>query len=104
MPMTQFGEDCGVDVDEIAVSLHNIPDRAKVWMKITKRNKGQVSKQTEIYKILYALVVMVNRKKNPRSKKPPAEPIKKLTTMLCRKLPRKKGKTVLEKEYFVNPV
>lgn len=101
MAITTFGDDTGIECDEIAMTLQKIPDLAKVWQKLTKRNTTSITKQTEIYKILYSLTVMSLRKKNPRAKKPPADAIKKLTTLLCKKLPKKKGKTTLEKELFV---
>merc|ERR1712228_464088 len=88
MGLTSFGEECGCDIDEIAMTLQ----------KVAKQ--PSISRQTEIYKILYGLTVLT-LKKNPRSKKPPSGPIKALTTSLCKKLPKKKGKTVFTKEYFV---
>eukprot|EP01084_Bolivina_argentea_P258278 435381_1 len=100
MAVTTFGDETGVDCDEIAYILYKIPDLGKVWQKLAKRNTS-ITKQTEIYKILYSLTVMTLRKKNPRSKKPPVQPIKRITALLCKQLPKNKGKTTLEKEFFV---
>ena len=98
MPLTSFGEECGCDIDEIAMTLQKVPNAGKLWQKWAKQ--PSISRQTEIYKILYGLTVLT-LKKNPRSKKPPSGPIKGLTARLCKKLPKKKGKTVFTKEYFV---
>ena len=99
MALTTFGEDCGIECDEIAMTIRNM-DLQKIWSKLTKRNANAVTKQTEIYKILYGLTVLALKKKNPRSKKPPADAVKKLTTLLVKKLPKKKGKATLEKDTF----
>jgi len=102
IPQTEFGEHCGVDPDEIAVEMQKIPDLGKVWHKCTKgHDTMEVHRQTDIYKILYSLTVMVLRKKNPTAKKPPQEAVKKLTVKISAKLPAIKGKHVLEKRYFV---
>jgi len=99
MSITSFGEQCGCDIDEIAMTLQKVPDPGKLWMKWAKM--PALTRQTEIYKILYGLTVLTLKKKNPRSKKPPGHPIKLLTSRLCRKLPKKEGKTTLTKEYFI---
>eukprot|EP01084_Bolivina_argentea_P309864 536022_1 len=54
MAVTEFGDVCGIEIDEIAMTLQKIPDLGRVWTKLAKRSKC-VSKQTEIYKILYTL-------------------------------------------------
>merc|ERR1719410_3387919 len=68
MPLTAFGEACGVDIDELAMTLQKMPNAGKQWQKWAKA--ASVSRQTEIFKILYGLTVAA-LKKNPRSKKPP---------------------------------
>ena len=35
-----------------------------------------------------------------RSKKPPQQAVKRLTVALCKTMPRKKGKVVLDKTFF----
>eukprot|EP01083_Nonionella_stella_P037281 101621_1 len=99
LALTAFGEDVGCEVDEIAMTLQKEGDPGRLWVKWAK--KPELTKQTEIYKVFYGLTVMTLRKKNPRSKKPPAASIKTLTTRMCKLLPRKKGRITLQKEYFV---
>eukprot|EP00483_Globobulimina_turgida_P003377 UN03383 len=97
--ITSFGEDVGCEIDEIAVTLYKIPNSAKLWQKWA--GKPALTRQTNIYKMLYGLTVLTLRKKNPRAKKPPGHPIKLLTSKLCKKLPKRKGKKTLTKKYFV---
>lgn len=99
MAVTSFGDECGIDADEIAMTIRNM-ELSKLWQKLTKRNTNAVTKQTEIYKILYGLTLVALKKKNPRAKKPPQTAVKKLTTILVKKLPKKKGKATLEKNDF----
>ena len=99
MVQTIFGDETGCDVDEIAMTLQKFQDKGKLWKKWAK--KESLTKQTEIYKILFGLTFLTLKKKDPRTKRPPSQPIKKLTTRLCKKLPKKHRKTVLTKEYFV---
>mmetsp|Transcript_38927 Transcript_38927/g.62147 ORF Transcript_38927/g.62147 Transcript_38927/m.62147 type:complete len:347 (+) Transcript_38927:51-1091(+) len=99
MPQTTFGDEVGCDVDEIAMTLHFYPHPGKLWDKWAK--KHALTRQTEIYKILYGLTLLALKEKNPRSKKPRSQPIKSLTSKLCKALPKKKGKTTLSKEDFV---
>ena len=73
--------------------------KGKLWNKWAQ--KQSLTRQTEIYKILYGLTVLTLKKKNPRSKKPPNKPIKLLTSRLCKKLPKKQGKTTMTKQDFV---
>jgi len=99
--VTRFGEDTGIDPDEIAVVIQGLPDLEKVWQKCTKgADTQEVYKQTEIYKILYSLTVLTLRKKSTKSRKPPPEAVKKLTIKFSRMLPKKKGRHVLDKQYF----
>ena len=101
MPITEFGELTNVDVDEIALTVQKIQGLDKVWIKFVK-NKNEINKQTDIYKILYGLTLMAIKAKDPRLHKPPQPPIKKLTQRLAKKLPKKKGRTTLEKDTFIN--
>ena len=102
MAITQFGEDTDIECDEIALMMQSM-DLKKVWKNLTKRNKNadSITKQTEMAKMLFGLTVLCLRKKNPRSKKPPMDTIKMLTTLLVKELPKKKGRVVLEKEMFL---
>eukprot|EP01084_Bolivina_argentea_P267508 454095_1 len=97
--ITMFGEECGVEVDEVAmVLIDNNPK--KIWNKLNKSKRKCLTKQTDIYKILFGLTYCaIKKKKHPH--KPPIHAIKKLTTKLCKKLPKKKGRPILEKEIFV---
>eukprot|EP01083_Nonionella_stella_P061167 159467_1 len=70
MAITSFGENVGCEMDEIAMTLQKVPDAGKLWDKWAK--KGFLTRQTEIYKIMYGLTVLTLKKKNPRAKKPPA--------------------------------
>ena len=101
MPITQFGELTQCDVDEIAMTLQKITNLEKVWIKFNK-GKDSLNKQTEIFKILYGLTLMTVKAKDPRNKKPPQPPIKKLTQRVCKKLPKKKGKRTLDKQTFIS--
>eukprot|EP01084_Bolivina_argentea_P070184 127625_1 len=99
MLITTFGQETGVEIDEIAMTLQKVPDSGKLWQKWAKKPK--LTKQTEIYKMMFGLTVLTIKKKNPRGKKPPSKPIKLLTSRLCKKLPKRKGKTTLTKEDFI---
>ena len=84
------------------MELQKIPDLGKVWHKCMKGDDTmEVHKQTEIFKILYSLTVMCARKKSAKARKPPQESVRKLTIKVSKRLPKKKGKTVLEKNFFV---
>ena len=98
MPQTTFGDDVGCDVDEIAMTLQRVPNPAKLWQKWAK--KQSLTRQTEIYKILYGLTVLTLKKKNPRSRKPPSQPLKLLTSRFCKQLPKNKGKRTLTRQHF----
>merc|ERR1712079_388220 len=90
--------------DEIALMMTAMDTKTKekVWTNVAKKNKHKnadcISKQTEMAKLIYALTVMGLKKKLPYSKKPPMSVIRKLTELLIKKLPKKKGKIVLEKK------
>ena len=99
--LTSFGDECGVEVDQIAMTLYDGSAHLEnMWSKIAAGDR-EVTKRTKMYKLLYALTVVTKRKKAPWSGKPPVEQIKKLTTMVYKKLPKKRAKRVLSKEYFL---
>eukprot|EP00484_Ammonia_sp_Unknown_P029459 CAMPEP_0197034410 /NCGR_PEP_ID=MMETSP1384-20130603/12540_1 /TAXON_ID=29189 /ORGANISM="Ammonia sp." /LENGTH=337 /DNA_ID=CAMNT_0042464341 /DNA_START=21 /DNA_END=1034 /DNA_ORIENTATION=- len=103
MAITSFGDDCGIELDEIAMTIKD-DDLTKYWTKLTKKNAKEpkeVTKQTEIYKILYGITQFALKKKNPRAKRPSADAVKKITSQFVKKLPKKRGKATLEREEFV---
>merc|ERR1719206_741575 len=94
--VTSFGEECNIELDDIAVFLYEQSDLRKLWVKILKGDEEVLSKQTSINKLLYAVTVSTVKRKNPKAKKPPREAIKNLTKRVCRELPKKK----LTKQFF----
>eukprot|EP00485_Elphidium_margaritaceum_P016463 CAMPEP_0202725860 /NCGR_PEP_ID=MMETSP1385-20130828/184316_1 /ASSEMBLY_ACC=CAM_ASM_000861 /TAXON_ID=933848 /ORGANISM="Elphidium margaritaceum" /LENGTH=417 /DNA_ID=CAMNT_0049392065 /DNA_START=80 /DNA_END=1334 /DNA_ORIENTATION=+ len=103
-PVTTFGDRVGVDVDEIGMMLQKISNTDKLWAKWA--NKAVLTRQTEIYKILYVLTVLALRRKTKdrrsRNSKPPNEPIKRLTRRVCKKLPKLDDKVSLTKTELDN--
>jgi len=100
--LTAFGEECGVEVDEIAMRIKD-EDLEKVWNKMVPSKAKEVTKRTDVYKILYACTMIAIKQKYNASRRPPATAIQKLTTRLVAILPNNKAmrrQTSLTQEVF----
>eukprot|EP01084_Bolivina_argentea_P053723 98585_1 len=51
--ITDWGDECGVEIDEIAMVLID-ENPTKIWNKLTKKKKC-LSKQTDIFKLLFGM-------------------------------------------------
>jgi len=103
MAVTSFGEDTGIEVDEIAMCIKD-EDLAKVWVKYAPKNADHITKLTEIHKLLFGITNFALKRKNPRSKRAPNDAVRKLSDAFVKKLPRKRGKYTLEKAEFCKHV
>jgi len=43
-PQTSFGQDVGIDADQVAHFLQKMPDRAKLWTKFVGDKKTEITK------------------------------------------------------------
>lgn len=106
--LTEFGQDIGCEIDEIAYCVQhlNINDKlSKLWDKWVKKSK--ITKTHDLLKIIYGITVLTLRNRQKQSKyssttngdggdddtnsiKPPSEPIKRLTSKVYKMLPRYK--------------
>ena len=108
--LTEFGQDIGCEIDEIAYCVQhlNINDKlSKLWDKWVKKSK--ITKTHDLLKIIYGITVLTLRNRQKQNKysgrssttshdgdddtnsiKPPSEPIKRLTSKVYKMLPRYK--------------
>lgn len=106
--VTKFGDRVGIDVDEIAYAFAKLTDhdRERLWAKFVKNNATKIHKISDIYKVVYGVILFAVKKKfknkGRASLKHSKQFIRDLTTRLCKKLPRSRKKTILSKEYFVH--
>ena len=98
-PITEFGQKCGIDIDQIGYMLHGVSARDDLFFRLTN-NQPVITKKTEIYKFLYALTEMT-LKEGAKNEKPATEIIKKLMSLIWKKLPKESGQCSLELTLFI---
>eukprot|EP01083_Nonionella_stella_P178163 628655_1 len=103
-PITQFGKECGVDIDEIAMVLVN-KTSSRLWVQLTKQTATNhvVTKQTRVYKILFGLTKYALKERYGRSRVPHDACMRQLTSLLCEQIRKRntRNRLVLTKDVFV---
>eukprot|EP01084_Bolivina_argentea_P027794 51629_1 len=104
MPITIFGNNVGIDIDEIALILQKIPTKQRLWNSwVNNENILVIHTKNDVYKIVFGLCwVSLKKKYGINAKKPCSLYIKQVTRNLCvQYLPHDNGRLNLTRDDFI---